>query len=66
MQTQIYCTNKNVEYCADADVEICTFVKNPFPDCYCKSITSTIIPKVIAVCGDNFSSCPIYQRESVS
>lgn len=45
-------------------VQICRYVREPFRECHCMIITSANIPKIIAVCGDQFRSCPIYRRES--
>jgi len=51
--------------CADTHaVQICVFVREPFVECHCMSISSANIPKIIAVCGDKFRSCPIYRRET--
>jgi len=43
--------------------DICCFVRNPFPGCHCKNLTSTNIPKVISVCVNNFRFCAIYLSE---
>ena len=42
--------------------QICMFVRDPFLECHCITISSANIPKIIAVCGDKFRSCPIYRR----
>ncbi len=51
--------------CVDTHaVQICKFVREPFHECHCMSISSANIPKIIAVCGGRFRSCPIYRRET--
>lgn len=39
----------------------CPHVKQPFPDCYCRSLTTTTIPLVIYYCREFYTECPIYK-----
>jgi len=39
----------------------CPHVQQPFPDCYCRSLTTTTIPLVIYYCREFYTECPIYK-----
>jgi len=41
--------------------DMCLFLTNPSPDCYCMNITGRNIAKIIALCADDYRACPIYR-----
>jgi hypothetical protein len=45
--------------------DMCRFVMNPFPECYCSKLSSKNIPNIITFCGDDFESCPIYSQKAI-
>jgi len=42
----------------------CEFIDNPFPECYCKNITSLKIYNILQLCFGESSNCPIYQQNA--
>ena len=50
--------------CENLTRKLCGHITKPFPDCYCFSISSTCISKVLEFCGGDNSSCPIYQQNT--
>jgi hypothetical protein len=48
---------------ADAGIipDMCLFLTNPSPDCYCMNITGRNIAKIVALCADDYRACPIYR-----
>ena len=44
--------------------KLCEHIQKPFSECYCFSVTSNSINKVLKFCGGDNSSCPIYQRNT--
>ncbi len=46
-----------------ASVADCPHVKQPLPDCYCRSLTNTTIPLVIYFCREFYLQCPVYNSK---
>ena len=42
--------------------EGCPVLDAPDPDCYCFSLTSFNVPKIVQFCLKDFRECPIYKR----
>jgi hypothetical protein len=42
--------------------EGCPVLDNPAPDCYCLSLNSFNVPKIIRFCMKDFKECPIYKK----
>ena len=45
---------------AAVPVTDCPHVRQPLPDCYCRSLTITTIPLVIYYCREFYTECSIY------
>ncbi|MBE9503903.1 MAG: hypothetical protein IME96_06990 [Proteobacteria bacterium] len=41
----------------------CPHVKDPFANCYCTSLRSTNVAKMIYFCGGKYEECEIYNKE---
>jgi len=48
---------------SQAAPEVCRFLEDPAPDCYCTSLTSRKISKIVAYCADDYRACPIYRSK---
>ena len=42
--------------------ETCPVLDDPEPDCYCFSLNSFNVPKIVQFCMRDFRECPIYKR----
>lgn len=58
-------TNR-VESGAPPAREMCCFLSNPYPDCYCMNITGRKISKMVQLCADDYKSCSIYRSKAGS
>lgn len=43
---------------------MCSFLKKPFPECYCMRLSSMNIPKILEFCAGEFKFCHIYQHNA--
>jgi len=49
--------------CIDRErLNACIFLAKPFDNCYCMNISSSNIPKMLALCIGDYRSCAIYRR----
>ena len=39
---------------------LCSYLTEPFPECYCKQLSSANIPKIIRFCAGDFKLCGVY------
>jgi hypothetical protein len=46
--------------------DLCRFLSNPHPDCYCMNITGRKISKIVQLCADDYKSCSIYRSRTAS
>jgi len=51
MSAQLLVTKKNV----------CPFIQKYYEECYCNSLDSQDIEKVISFCGGSYRQCQVYQ-----
>jgi len=45
----------------DVQRPLCTFLKKPFPECYCMHMSSMNIPKILEFCAGDFALCRVYR-----
>lgn len=43
---------------------LCSFLKKPFPECYCMHMSSMNIPKILEFCAGDFTLCRIYRHHA--
>ncbi len=46
--------------------KVCPFLREPFEECYCSSMSSQDIEKTIFFCSENFKTCEIYNLKYTS
>lgn len=44
--------------------EVCPFVHEPFDKCYCFNLTSRYIKSAIYYCGNHYTSCEIFRKNT--
>ena len=64
MQTNTLSTAKARKASQDL-VGLCDFAQNPFLDCYCMTISSPNIYKMLDFCAGDYIHCPIYLKTKV-
>lgn len=45
---------------------VCPFMHRHFEECYCNSLSSQDIEKVISICGGNYRLCHVYKAKGFS
>lgn len=47
-------------------LNMCRFIKDPSPECYCMAMSGANIKKIVALCADDYHACPIYHKRTQS
>jgi hypothetical protein len=45
-----------------SEKRLCTFLNDPFDDCYCTKMRSQDIERAVCLCINNFETCKIYNN----
>jgi hypothetical protein len=56
--------NESIEHGFEVDNNVCPFVANPFPECYCFDMTSLKIGLAVRYCMCKYIECEKFKHES--
>lgn len=45
-------------------LSLCVFTRKPFPECYCMTISSQNIHKMLDFCAGDYHQCPVYRKNN--